>query len=250
MISDNTVERLRSELRDLAERGANLYALLLEDREADWPDHYQVWYTQALPVVRLLLPDRFEEFEEYYWKKDRTQLTYSTYTIRDFCLGTPVPTAPASMKPTFSADTVARAKFRMQLAILEAAESRLNSQLHDLQGVIQAELFDSQLDAADELLQAGHYRAAGAVAGVVLEKHLRQLCRAHNVAVKKKNPTIGDLNEALKAAKVYPTKVWRFISYLADVRNSSVHVREDGEPKAEEVKELIDGTRRIIKQVG
>jgi hypothetical protein len=47
-------------------------------------------------------------------------------------------------------------------------------------------------------LLASILRAAGAVAGVVLEKHLRQVCDDHKITVAKKNPTIGDLNELLK----------------------------------------------------
>ena len=63
-----------------------------------------------------------------------------------------------------------------------------------------ADLFDSELDAAEALAKKKFLRGAGAMAGVVLEKHLRQVCSNHSVKISKKAPTINDLNDLLKAA--------------------------------------------------
>src|ERR1700722_14199559 len=61
-----------------------------------------------------------------------------------------------------------------------------------------ADLFDSELDAAAELSKSGFTRAAGALAGVVLEKHLAQVCDRHAIKISRKNPGISDFNGALK----------------------------------------------------
>jgi hypothetical protein len=89
-----------------------------------------------------------------------------------------------------------------QTSILEAAIKRFDSSLFDLQEVVQADLFHSELDAAGESVKKGFVRAAGAIAGVVLEKRLGHGCAMHNQKSQKKNPSIGDFNELLKKADI------------------------------------------------
>src|SRR5437588_5928639 len=48
---------------------------------------YQDWYTQALPVVRQLLPERYSEFQEQYKNEKRKDITFLTYTISDYLIG-------------------------------------------------------------------------------------------------------------------------------------------------------------------
>ena len=50
-------------------------------------------------------------------------------------------------------------------------ESRFESSLFDMQQLVQADMFDSELDAARELWKKGFLRAAVAICGVILEKH-------------------------------------------------------------------------------
>jgi hypothetical protein len=65
-------------------------------------------------------------------------------------------------------------------------------------------------------LKHGFRRAAGAVAGVVLEKHLGQIAQNHKITLKKKDPTISELNDQLKAEKVFEIPIWRQIQRLGD----------------------------------
>jgi len=55
-------------------------------------------------------------------------------------------------------------------------KDRASSVVGNITGVLQASLFDSEIDAAENLLSNGHVRAAGAVAGVTLEAHLASVC--------------------------------------------------------------------------
>ncbi len=48
-----------------------------------------------------------------------------------------------------------------------------------------ADLFDSELESAKELSKKGFLRAGGALAGVVLEKHLAQVMTNHGLKSKK-----------------------------------------------------------------
>ena len=91
-------------------------------------------------------------------------------------------------------------------------------------------------------------RAAGALAGVVLERHLQRAAANHGVSIRKKSPTISDLNDPLKQKGVYGVTIWRKIQLLADIRNICSHQKSD-EPTKDQVNELIDGVNSIIKTI-
>jgi hypothetical protein len=132
------------------------------------------------------------------------------------------------------------------LNILRSAKARFESSLFDIRQLVQADLFDSELEASKELAKKKFVRAAGALAGVVLERHLAQVCENHKVAISKKAPSIGDYNDALKAANVVDTPQWRFIQHLADVRNLCDHHKAE-DPTQENIDDLIRGVEKIIK---
>lgn len=134
-----------------------------------------------------------------------------------------------------------------QVEIVRAAKARFNSSLFDIKGMAQADLFDNELDASAELNKNGFARAAGAIAGVVLEGHLATVCSNHSVSITKKKPTIADFNDALKSANVIDQASWRFIQHLGDIRNACDHKGKD--PSREVADDLIAGVRKISKTV-
>lgn len=109
------------------------------------------------------------------------------------------------------------------MAILKSVQSRFESSLFDIRQLAQADLFDSELDAAKELAKNKFSRAAGALAGVVLERHLAEVCDNHAIKIAKKAPAISDLNDALKGADVIDIPTWRSVQHLADIRNLCDH---------------------------
>ena len=206
---------------------------------------YQSWYTRALPIVRQLLPERYQEFQDQYKLDKRKQIDFLTYTISDYLIGLKV-TRGYLQEEVVNPLTVFVTKFQHQIAILLSTRDRFDSILKDIRGVLEAELFDNQLETAVELLQKGHLRAAGALAGVSLESHLARMCSNRNLILKKKEPTISDFNDALKNEKVLDVANWRFVQRLGDIRNLCVHSK-DREPTRNEVDELIKGVQKVIK---
>jgi hypothetical protein len=206
---------------------------------------YQSWYTRALPVVRQLLPERYQEFQEQYKLDKRKQIDSLTYTISDYLIGFRV-TRDYFNEEVVNHLNIFVAKFNCQIDILRSALKRIDSILADIKGVLEARLFDNELDTATELLQKGHLRAAGALAGVTLESHLSTICSNHNITLKKKEPTISDFNEALKENGTLDIANWRLVQRLGDIRNLCVH-KKDREPTREEVDELITGVKKFIK---
>lgn len=243
--------KIEGELKALVRAGYQMLAEFLEKRTPAALSGYQTWYTRALAVVRELLTDRSDEFVRLYRadRKSEKDISALSYGIDDFLLGARAQVRERSsheLKDAFDHETAVFSKLQQQVTILESAHARLNDVLANLRGVLQAELFDTELDTARELLRTGHLRAAGAVAGVVLERHLSSVAAAHNVKVRKKAPTISDWNEALKAADVVDIPVWRNVQRLSDLRNVCCHDKKR-EPSADEVRELIDGTDKVAK---
>jgi len=208
---------------------------------------YQRWYTEAFAIIRQLLPDRLAEFESLY-KSDskRKQVDATNYTIQDWLMGLrAVPNALTGKTPFYDFGVILM-RLDVQQDILKSLETRFESSLFDIRQLLQADLFDSELEASRELLKKGFLRAAGAVAGVVLESHLSLVCKNHGIAHRKKSPTISDFNDMLKSSSVLDVPQWRFVQRLGDLRNLCDH-KKDREPTPDEIAELIDGVEKITK---
>jgi len=147
----------------------------------------------------------------------------------------------------FHSQPVITSKFASQFSLLKSLSTRIDSVLSDVKGSLFVELQDQELKVASQLVEV-NLRAAGAVAGVVLEGHLQRVAVNHGVSISKRNPTISDLNDPLKADGVYDIPTWRKIQHLADIRNYCDHKKER-EPTEDEVKELIAGRDAIIKTI-
>jgi hypothetical protein len=220
-----------------------------EERINDLPsfdDKYQLWYSEALAVIKILLPDRLSDFNRLYEKpKGRKKLTNENYVIEDYLQGIIVKNGLGDIVVSCNA---AIPQFKNQLNILKSAQKRFETSLFDIKHLLQADLFDSELDAAKELNKKGFTRGAGAMAGVVLESHLGQICANHKIKVSKKDPTIGDLNDLLKANDVIEISTWRFIHHLGDLRNKCDHKKKI-DPTRGDIEELIEGVGKISKTV-
>ena len=209
---------------------------------------YQSWYSESLVLLKQLLPDRVLDFIKLYEKPKtrRKEITYENYVIEDALQGLHITRGWEKAKVVGADAAIPR--FTQQLNIVKAVKKRFESSLFDIKQLVQADVFDSELEAAKELNTKGYTRGAGAIAGVVLEKHLLQVCNNHTVKITKKNPSISDYNDKLKEAGAYETPTWRKIQHLGDIRNLCDHKKKK-EPKAEDVDELIEGVESIIKTV-
>lgn len=213
----------------------------------DFRSKYQSWYSEALACVKQLLPDRVDDFVEYYkLSKPPKEIIYGTYTVSNYLEG--LRRTSGIMADEIVGTSAALPKFQQQLKIVETLKSRFETSLYDIRTLVQADLFDDELEAAEEVLKKGYERAAGAIAGVVLEGHLKEVCIQHKVKIIKKKPTMSDYYDALKNASVIDTAQWRNLQFLGDIRNLCDH-KKDHEPKKEQVSDLIAGTRKVIKTI-
>ena len=210
----------------------------------DFREEYQSWYSESLVLIKLLLPDRVMDFIKYYEKpKTRKDITYENYSIED-CLQNLV------LRDVFGEEIIGPSaaihRVKQQIAILKSVSRRFTSSLFDIRQLVKADLFDSEIDKSRELLKNKFIRAAGAIAGVVLERHLLQVCENHRIKFQKKDPGISYLNDLIKKSEIIDMAQWRNIQYLGDIRNTCDHDKEN-DPTADQVKDLIDGTAKITK---
>lgn len=201
---------------------------------------YEVWYTASLHIIKNIIPDRVNDFVFLYRGDKRKEITWQNYTISDAIQ------AKTSSSHSFHPGC-ASYNLLQQVSIVKSCLDKFDKKVYDIQLVLQADIFDSEIESAKHLHKLGFLRAAGAICGVVIEKHFAGVSDAHNIAIKKKNPTISDFNDKFKDV-VYDTIEWRRIQRLGDIRNLCDH-NKDREPTPDEVLELISGTERTIKTI-
>ena len=245
----NASEKIKKEFKSLVEK--EKLADLLNFAENDensikFGAVYQNWYSRACKVVESLAPERLEEFISYYLiDPKRKDINADNYVIQDYTKGIIVQDLYG--KPKWNFNRIVERRIANQLQILMSLKSRIDSVLQDITGHLFAELQDSELAAANQLKKVSK-RAAGALAGVVLERHLQRVVQNHRISMRKKSPSISDLNDPLKNARIYDVPTWRKIQLLADIRNLCAH-QKDREPTDDEVDELISGVNSVIKSI-
>ncbi len=238
-------DQIKKEFQEVNVEGVELFQAFRSGKGKAFQFDYQAWYTKAKKAMEIMAPDRHAEFCSYYEIDARRKaLNWSTWVIQDYFKGV-VPVGYGF--ENFDAKAQVLEGFMNQITILKAAATRIDSVLANVEVELYAELQDSEVAIAGQLLKVSP-RAAGALVGVVIEGHLQKVADSHKIKVPKKNPTIADLNDPLKAAGVIDISGWRKISFLADIRNLCSH-KKDVEPTKEQVQDLISGAEWLIKNV-
>jgi hypothetical protein len=181
----SNLDRYKEDLKELIKQGEKLELIMQyecyreemeegRDEEAvealrslpRFSQEFEEWYSEAKAVIKQLLPDRLDDFVRRYERpKTRKELNSETYRIEDYLQGLQVTRGP--YKEVLVDSSAAISHFRQQVAILKAVSKRFESSLFDIRQLVQADLFDSEIDAADELVKSGYYRAAGALARII-----------------------------------------------------------------------------------
>jgi hypothetical protein len=140
------------------------------------------------------------------------------------------------------------AHFAQQLRILSSVRDGLEYVLADLHGTLYGDVENHVLAAVDTLAQYGHHRAAGALAGVLLEIHLAHVAAKYRVAMGAKSPDITMLNTALKRGGIYDGELWRCIQRLGAVRDDWVTASRR-EPTANELTAFLHEVHTVRQRV-
>lgn len=118
-----------------------------------------------------------------------------------------------------SDETCLEVLMRLRAVFLAAKEDFEGGYLQSTRTLVQAEVFDSELEQSRSLFSNGYFSAAAVVAGVVLETTLRELCDRHKLSHGK----LDKMNADLAKQGVYTKLVQKRITTLANIRNSAAH---------------------------
>jgi len=130
---------------------------------------------------------------------------------------------------------------RLHAVFLAAKEDYEGGYLQSIRKLIEAEVFDNQIEQAKELLKTGYNTAAAVIAGVVLETALRSLCDREAI----NHGKLDQMNNELAKKGVYSKLKQKQITAIADIRNSAAHgnsqnfVKEDVEKMIEEIERFL-----------
>jgi len=194
---------------------------------------YQQWYSAARIILVKNQPSRLDEFDAAYSPTGKEaelgikQLLAKKHVTKD---------------EQFRLMDLVNAQFD----ILAAVPSHLRFSMYDIELTAYSVLMDDEVGAARHLLSRGFLRAAGALAGVILERHLKNLLRKHTPSIKyNEKATLSQLNDLCKDA-VYDIVTWRKIQHLTDLRNLCDHDKKR-EPTKDEVTEFINGVSAALR---
>ena len=232
MISEDTAKK---QLQTLHQEGSALAKTFAEEEEADsFEEGYQKWYSRTLPLMKQLALDRYPEFQSYYLVDPKYGWYNSNaYVIQDYFRG----------RESDDAVTETARCFRSQLALLKSVEDRLAWSSIDTADQAERGLQLAFLETARDLMQINE-RAAGALAGTVLETYLKKLAATYKLKFRKLSPSIREYLEALKTAKALDIAVHSKAIWLAEISDRS---RAAGEtPTKLQVRDLIDGTNWFL----
>jgi hypothetical protein len=133
-------------------------------------------------------------------------------------------------------------RLQRQRAVLDAVKDDYDGgYLSSARSLARAEVFDTELELAQELLRQAYKLPSAVVARTVLETALRGLCDLHGLPVGK----LDAMNASLAKQQVYSVMVQKKVTWLADIGNSAAH----GKPEKfseQDVAEMIDGVTKFI----
>jgi hypothetical protein len=195
---------------------------------------YQKWYSTSLHLIEGYTPEWIDDFKQRYSYPNSSLSTgvmeylnlgtYTQFYVREEAIS------------EFVTNLVAQSAVLLSIPpVVEVKETGLRK-------LITADVARTEIEQAEILLDGGFERAAGSVAGVALELHLKTLCDVHGVSYPPK-PTIETLVQALYKDKKIDITELKQIQYLGSIRNKCSHP----EPvSAKEVQSLINGVKKLV----
>jgi hypothetical protein len=224
-MAGSRIEKITEKVKELLEEAdaiRRMYRSRLQP--GGLPNAYNNWYVRATRLVQANLPEQQETFLFLYNETHDYIVRGRTSYLDTFYLA-----------------------FEGQIGIVAAIPGAIALRALDLRGLVSADLLDSELDAAQVLLDNGFIRAAGAVAGVVAEGHLKLLHDQASLAYDK-NDGIYKLAERLKSQGLISQADERRFQAVADVRNNCDH-KKPLDPTDDEVRQMIKDVNELIKRV-
>jgi len=194
------------------------------------------WYNSAFPLVSDYLPDRKEKFEDKY-----QELVKILQVDLNYIKNSEITSEGTLMK-------MANDNLTLLINIVKSIPDRIASEKLKAKKTISENIVSDEVQKSKQLLDEGHVRAAGVVAGVALERHLLTLCESSEQEIEFDHMDgITSLAQTLSAANEINDDDQRLLEYLSGVRNKCSHASKE-DPKKREVERMLDDTDEFIRQ--
>jgi len=195
---------------------------------------YQKWYSSSRHLVNDYMPERIAEFEEFYTRIIHGLKLESGWGIHD----------KSEYINSWSND------FLNQLGILLSVQLVAEIKEKSLRRILASDIANSEIEESELLFKNKRYRAAGAVAGVALERYLKTLCEINDVEYKTRG--ISSLAHSVHTER--PSKlddtVLKQMIYLAGIRDDCVHPNDIPDDELEaNVRRLIDQAKSYVMKL-
>ncbi len=206
-----------------------------QQKQRDALRKYQRWYTVAHRYVREYVPERVDEFNLCY-----SGGTQGRYGVIDYIQ---LERLQWSRNKSRIIDDFWRI-FEIQRSILLSITDLTEIERINVRELISSDFIDREIDEAENLYRLGHHRAAGVLAGVALERHLKMLCDRYGLDYLKED-VVELLVQRLYETDCIDRGQLVTIRHLADIGERCSH---PGDITGEEVKESIDRFKELIRQ--
>lgn len=195
---------------------------------------YQTFYSAGLHFVTEFLPEKENEFVSCYKIEGRGE----DLGILDYLL---------LRRIQFTSEKIEIIhrfidRFEIQRSILLSIPFIVKVKEMNLREIMSADFIEREIEEAESLFNKDHYRAAGALAGVALEQHLRTLCDMYQIDYAKKD-TIEPLVQKLYKNDKIEISQMKNIQHLASIRDKCDH---PSEISREEIKEPIERVKKLL----
>ena len=151
-----------------------------------------------------------------------------------------------SQSMTFEMQVTLASRISHMKSVVASIPAYMDARLYDVELAVAQAYVRDELSEAEVLLKSRHVRAAGGIAGVLLERHLKLLCDRHHPTIKyTKSAGVSKLNDLLKDSGVYDVAQWRKVQWMGDIRNGCDHARTS-EPRKEDVRDLISEVGKFV----
>ncbi len=210
--------------------------------------YYHAWYMKACRLVHFFTLESLEEFKKCYIGdetiKKPEDLNVITAGIKHYFEGHFFNKYDKA-EDVFSAFEL---NFITQIQILEAIEKNIDDDFLRLETDIRRGVYESEIDIAEDLQENGHLRVAGAIAGIVIEVHLKQVVMNRKLLLNSDKPKISDYTNVLKSAGRCDRPLPRLIAGCSKIRNKCVHP-DKGVPTDDEISRIIRDAKIILEDV-
>lgn len=210
--------------------------------------NYLKWFLPVQNAIKIIQPEIYNTFVECYNTKSG-KFTFFNFRIHPY-LKNMIPNSIGYDKPYEERFKQATQKVKnllqYQLDLIYSIIENKDSLLLNFDNELFFSFQEENVQVAQNLLDNDFIRAAGAICGVIIEKHLIKLLIPFDE--KAYSYTLGKLNIECKRYSLYSETEKKRIDLYINYRNLCDHKNKIN-PTKNQVQDLIDGTKWILVNI-